>query len=272
MDILFIVFVFIFGLLFGSLANAVACRLETGEDFVFGRSHCPSCRRPLSFFDLIPVISFVFLAGKCRYCQKPISWQYPLVEIITGLAFVFLVLKTPVYGLAELFRLAVIFLTFTVLEIVFIYDLKNYLISDFTVLAAIIAAIAYKLSFLPFIAEKQLTFQFLAKDLLFAVVLAFFFWLLAFLSKEKWLGFGDAGLVFFIGLFFGFPMALAALFCAFLIGAIIGLGLIIFKQKTFKSQLPLAPLLIIGFWLAFFFGENMIFWYLSVLPGLLPVF
>ena len=80
--------VFIFGLLVGSFLNSVIYRIKNNQKIVFDRSKCPHCGHTLNWFDLIPFLSFVFLKGKCRYCQKPISWQYPLVELFTALIFI----------------------------------------------------------------------------------------------------------------------------------------------------------------------------------------
>src|SRR3989338_11686015 len=80
--------VFLFGLVVGSFLNSVIYRLGKGESALKGRSYCPQCKHPLSWQDLIPLLSFVLLKGKCRYCKAHISWQYPLVELATGILFV----------------------------------------------------------------------------------------------------------------------------------------------------------------------------------------
>ena len=87
MNLIFSFFIFIFGLCIGSFLNVVVLRLEKGEGFVSGRSYCPHCKHNLAWFDLIPVASFLFLGGSCRYCSAKISWQYPLVEIATAAVF-----------------------------------------------------------------------------------------------------------------------------------------------------------------------------------------
>ena len=84
---LFYIFMFFLGLIAGSFLNVVICRLETGETMVSGRSHCPRCGHILAWYDLVPVFSFLMLKGKCRYCGKPISIQYPMVEMATGILF-----------------------------------------------------------------------------------------------------------------------------------------------------------------------------------------
>ena len=83
-----IALIFIFGAAIGSFLNVVICRLHSGEKIIWPRSHCPACRHVLNFFDLLPLISFLLLQARCRYCQKKISWQYPLVELSVGWLFV----------------------------------------------------------------------------------------------------------------------------------------------------------------------------------------
>ncbi|TFG35223.1 MAG: prepilin peptidase, partial [Parcubacteria group bacterium] len=85
MNLFFSVAIFILGAMVGSFLNCVVCRIEKEESFLKGRSYCPHCKHSLSWPDLIPVLSFLILKRKCRYCGKPISWQYPLVEISTGI-------------------------------------------------------------------------------------------------------------------------------------------------------------------------------------------
>ena len=85
--LIFYLLIFIFGLFIGSFLNCVIYRLEQGESFLKGRSYCPNCKHQLAWYDLLPVLSFLFLRGRCRYCKKPISWQYPIVELFTGIVF-----------------------------------------------------------------------------------------------------------------------------------------------------------------------------------------
>jgi len=90
MNLFFTLFIFVFGLVIGSFLNCLIYRFETGGNFLKGRSFCPHCKHILAVKDLFPVFSFLFLKGKCRYCKKPISFQYPLVELFTGFLFVFI--------------------------------------------------------------------------------------------------------------------------------------------------------------------------------------
>jgi prepilin signal peptidase PulO-like enzyme (type II secretory pathway) len=243
---------FVFGLVVGSFLNCVIYRLNTGESFLRGRSFCPYCKHILSWKDLIPIFSFLILKGKCRYCGKKISFQYPLVEISTGILFVLIFSQT----ISDL-RLTIYELIISCfLIVIFVYDLKHYLIPDQVIYPAIIISLIFS-----FLNSK---FQIL-NSIYSAFGASLFFLSIYLISKGKWLGFGDVKLAFFMGLFLGFPKILPALFLSFFLGAIIGIGLILAKKKTLKSEVPFAPFLVAGTFIALFFGERLIFWYLNLL-------
>ena len=248
-NLLFSVAVFVFGLIMGSFLNCLIYRLETGRTFLQGRSFCPQCGHTLSWQDLIPVFSFLILKGRCRYCQKPISWQYPLVELATGILFL----------LCFMFHvLCSMYIITCFLIIIFVYDLKHSIIPDKVIYPAIAIALIFNFF-------ARLTTQSIAGLILSALASAGFFFLIWFFSKGKAMGFGDVKLGFFMGLFLGFPKILAALFFPFIIGAIIGIILIVFKKKTLKSEVPFGPFLVVGTFISLFFGDKIISWYLSFL-------
>ena len=249
------IFVFYLGLFFGSFLNCVIYRLKKKQSFLRGHSYCPACQHQLYWYDLIPILSYLLLSGKCRYCKKPISLQYPLVELATGLLF--LAVFNPEYAIRSFYLLIITCL----LIVVFVYDLKHYIIPDKVVFPAMAIAFFYNL-FLLLTGDYSL-FQFL--NMIYAAILpALFFFLIFILSQGRWLGFGDVKLVFFMGLFLGFPEILTALFLAVFLGGIIGVGLIIAGKKKLKSQIPFGPFLIIGTYLALFFGQSLINWYLNL--------
>ena len=244
------IFAFLFGLCIGSFLNCVIYRLEEGKG-INGRSFCPNCKHVLSWKDLFPVFSYLVLGGKCRYCKAKISPQYPILETITGLVFVLIFNQVQVsnfIGFTFLFYIA------SSLIIIFVYDLKHYLIPDKVLFPAIIIAFVYNLIF---------NFN-LMPSLLLAVVIASGFFLTIFLiSGGKWMGFGDVKLAILMGLLLGVPNILAALFLAFFFGAIIGVILMIFQKKSLRSEIPFGPFLIVGTFVAMFFGNQIIQWYLN---------
>ncbi len=256
------IFIFLLGLCAGSFLNCVIYRLETGKDFCGGRSYCPQCKKQLGFFDLIPVLSFLFLKGKCRYCSQKISLQYPLVEISTALIFLlifnFQFLISKQFSIFIFLNLIYYWLISCFLIIIFVYDLKHYLIPTKIIYLATIISLIFNFQFL---ISKQ--FSIFNSAIVSAANVGLFFWLIVLFSKEQWLGLGDAKLGLLMSLFLGFPKIILALFSAFLIGAIIGLILILLGKKQLKSQVPFGPFLIVGTFLALFWGKEIIEWYLN---------
>jgi prepilin signal peptidase PulO-like enzyme (type II secretory pathway) len=266
----FYIFIFLFGLTVGSFLNCVIYRLGTGESFLKGRSHCPHCKHILSWRDLIPVLSFLILKGKCRYCHQKISWQYPLVEIATGLLFLQISNfqfpisnEFPIFNFSNLLTACYLLLVTSFLIIIFVYDLKHYIIPDKIIYSA--SAIALIFNFSARIATRSVAGgQFsIFNPVLSALGASAFFLAIFLISRGKWLGFGDVKLGFFMGLFLGFPKILVSLFFAYLIGAIIGIGLILVKKKTLKSEVPFGPFLVTGTFIALFWGNQLINWYLN---------
>jgi len=259
MNLFFNLVIFIFGLLIGSFLNCLIYRLEKKENFLKGRSYCPHCHHQLNWSDLIPILSFIFLKGKCRYCHKPISLQYPLVEISTALIFLLIFnFQFSIFNqflISNFLNLAYLFLVSCFLIVIFVYDFKYYLIPDKVIYLAILIVFIYRL----FGTSKPFL-----NPLFSGFGAAAFFFLLWFISRGRWMGFGDVKLGFLMGFFLSFPNILVALFFAFIIGAIIGIGLIIAGKKTLKSQVPFGPFLILGTFIALFWGDKIINWYLRL--------
>jgi len=271
LDFAFYFFVFIFGLCLGSFLNVVICRLQTGESFFSDRSYCPHCQKKLAWPDLMPVLSFLLLKGKCRYCQKKISWQYPLVEMATGgLFFIFifdlgLTICTLGGLLAAIFNLAMV----SFLIVIFVYDLKHYLIPDKIIYLAIAASSLYQLfghwglfqaSGFKFQALKPFLNPFLS-----ALAASSFFGAIVLISREKWMGSGDAYLAFLMGMLLGFPKILVALALAFLLGGLVGSVLLILKKRGLKSRIPFGPFLVTGTLGAMLWGSEIVAWYLNLM-------
>jgi prepilin signal peptidase PulO-like enzyme (type II secretory pathway) len=253
MEFLIYFFVFILGLAVGSFLNCVIYRLETGESFLKGRSYCPHCKHILSWKDLIPIFSFLILKGKCRYCRRPISLQYPLVEFFTGILFVLFL----IYGGRTSIDLIFYWVLTCFLIIIFVYDLKHYLIPDKIIYPAIAIA------FLNQILTSNI--EHLTSNLILGILPSLFFLTIVLISHETWMGFGDFKLSILMGLILGWPKIMVALFFAFFSGALVSLVLIFFRKKTLKSQIPFAPLLVIGTFFSIFFGEKLIDWYLNLI-------
>jgi len=260
------IFVFLLGLSIGSFLNSIIYRLEHNEK-LWGRSFCPFCKQILKWYDLIPVVSFLLLKGRCRYCRKKISLQYPLVEGVSG--FLFLVIFNHFYP--SFFKILFLFYIVSSLLIIFVYDLRHYIIPDKILFPAIILVFLFRaLDILFDWKESSFYFNFdpfLLRELVIAVLSAFlFFFFLFAVSKGKWMGFGDVKLSILISLLLGFTHFLVAIFLAFLLGSIIGIALVaIGGKKKLTSQIPFAPFLVTGTLLAIFWAEDFIKWYLNLI-------
>jgi prepilin signal peptidase PulO-like enzyme (type II secretory pathway) len=259
-------FIFLFGLSVGSFLNVVICRLKTKEPILFSRSHCPKCGTVLKWSDLIPVLSFLLQRGKCQYCGQKISWQYPVVELSTGLLFLFyVILRSPLategsHALATGFfaslrmttaiELFYFLLIICFLIVIFVYDLKHYLIPNKVVYPAIVIALAYRFF------EKSFV-----NPLAAALLAAGFFLSLVLVSKGQWMGLGDVKLVGLMGLVLGWPNILFALFLSFIFGALVGLALVLSGKKTIKSQIPFGPFLAGATILIIVYGQYLTNWF-----------
>ncbi len=262
---LFYFFIIIFSLIVGSFLNCLIYRLSFEQSLcqsLKGRSFCPHCRHKLSAKDLIPLLSFLLLKGRCRYCQKKISPQYPLVELLTAIVFfgIFYFYFTS-FRPADFVSVLYLLITAGLLIVIFFYDLKHYLIPDKIMYPAVILALVYNFFFHGFF---QRDFNYFLLSLATAFLTALPFFIIVFASKGRWMGGADIKLAFFMGLFLNWPAILPALFLAFFIGAFFGLILIIAGKKTLKSEIPFAPFLISGTFLALFWGWPIIDWYVSL--------
>lgn len=245
---------FVLGLFVGSFLNVVILRLEKEEGGIFtGRSKCPKCGKTLKGPELIPLISFIIQKGKCRHCQKSISYQYPLVEFFTGLLFVLLYWK---FGLS--WHLLFLCPLISILLILFVSDFRTQTIPDIVAYIGIALAVIYAL-----ISSSLL--QFLSSSLLAATISGGFFAILVLASHETWMGQGDIKIGVLMGLILGFPKVLEALFLAFILGAVFGIILILLKKKTFKSQIAFGPFLITATFVTIMWGEEIINWYFKLL-------
>ncbi len=272
-NLLIYLFFFIFGLIVGSFLNCVIWRLDSKKTFLSGRSACTKCKHKLSFGDLIPILSFIILKGKCRYCKEKISWQYPLVELAAGILFVLTIhsLQFTTYNFKEIFAVSYWLFVVSSLLIIFVYDFKHYIIPDKVLFPAIFITVLYRL--LEVFQRANWNFSDLGLKALHLITnylfsglgAAAFFLIIFLLSKGRWIGFGDVKLGILLGLLLGWPKILTAMFIAYLIGGIISTGLIVFKKMGLKSEVPFAPFLIAGTFFALFWGDILFNWYWNLI-------
>lgn len=263
------ILLFIIGLFLGSFLNCVVYRVYNNKSFIKGRSFCPTCEHKLGVLDLIPLYSFLTLKGKCRYCGKKISLEYPLVEIFTGLVFLAVAVLTNANffttGFLNLEFLSLIFYLFiaSYFIMIFIFDFKWFIIPDGLTFSAIIITLVYL--FTQTFLLNAITIDQLFLTVVSTFIVFLFFFALYFFSGGKAMGFGDVKLVIFLGLILGFPKVLPALFIAFGVGAVVGLVMMALKKKGMKSEIPFGPFLVLGTFLALFFGDYLINWYLGLM-------
>lgn len=262
-EVLLVVFYFIFGTIIGSFLNVVSLRYNTGV-LLLGRSRCFSCNRGLKWFELIPVLSFIFQFGKCSKCKSKISLQYPFIEILTGSIFLGIFIKfsdllfvSPTHFLLLSFYFMILF---SILIVILIYDLKHKIIPDdlvYTFATLSLLGMFFDFGALELSIPTLLPFS--SGPLLFLP-----FFLLWSLSKGKWIGLGDGKLVLGIGWLLGWSLAGSAILLSFWIGAVVSVVLMLFfalnlrnKRITMKSEIPFGPFLILGLFIVFFFNINV---------------
>jgi leader peptidase (prepilin peptidase) / N-methyltransferase len=257
MDLLMSIFVFIFGTIIGSFLNVVIYRYNSGTSPLSGRSHCFACGKTLAPRDLIPLYSFLVARARCTTCKVRLSWQYPMVEALTGAMFVavFLLQKSGI-------ETAILLFAFSSLIVIGVYDLRHQIIPDG--LAAFFAGLGllqYFLSLPVFSVAFQYPYVF---TLIAGPMLFFPFWALWFASGGKWLGLGDGKLALGIGWFLGATLGGSAIMLAFWIGAlyallVMGIQRVLHKRGkllSMQSEIPFGPFLILALFIVYFSGIN----------------
>ncbi|HNS32738.1 MAG TPA: prepilin peptidase [bacterium] len=239
--------IFIFGLIFGSFANVVILRLPKGKSLVAPGSSCPTCGKSIRFYDNIPLVSYLLLRGKCRFCKKKISARYFLIELLSGILF-FLVYKK--FGLDARFFI----FAYSLLIVGFI-DIDTFLISDVIVLPMVVLGLIF--SFFPGMHHGLSTSGSFLYSLWGVIlgggllILLSFFGKLVF--KKEAMGGGDVKLLAMIGAFLGWKSIFLTLFFASLLGTLISLSLIACKKKTIEDYVPFGPYLGLGAFISLFY-------------------
>lgn len=248
--------VFGLGLIIGSFLNVVILRLNTGRSIATGRSACARCSTKLSWYELIPVFSFLGLRGKCKTCKAPISFQYPLVELITAIVFVLLYMHTVLAQSLSLFSLVAFVYSAVIaslLIVITVYDLRHTIIPNKIVYPFIILSLVGVVYKVATVAHFMTISALVAGPLLAAPF--FFLW---FLSKGKAMGKGDMKLALGIGWLVGIAGSITVFLLSFWIGAIVGLLLITVSNRYgMKSEIPFAPFLIIALTIVTLFGVSI---------------
>lgn len=266
----------VLGLALGSFVNALVWRVRQQElesakkkpnkkyleqlSISKGRSICPHCKHQLGAGDLVPVLSWLYLRGKCRYCQKPISAQYPLVEATTAALFVVSYIWWPInWGDAQAVLFGLWLLLLTGLMALLVYDLRWYLLPDRIVrplaaLASIMAIVA--------IATSHHALTAFLNTVLAVAIGGGIFYVLFQVSSGKWIGGGDVKLGWVLGLILATPArATLMIFLAALIGSAVSIPFLATKRLKATSTIPFGPFLIIATIIVQLFGHAILLWY-----------
>jgi leader peptidase (prepilin peptidase)/N-methyltransferase len=249
MTVLFDVLLFSFGSVVGSYLGVSIDRFQTKGSANRGRSVCASCGHRLAALDLIPVISFFLLRARCRYCRAPIGWGLLGIELLSGLGTLFIA------GRGELNLEVVGYLVaFWTALVIFAIDFRHYLIPDAAVIVLLVAALAIRL-----MNPDLLLASLIGAGVGFCVLGG-----LVLVTHGRGMGFGDVKLAIPLGFLLGWPKIGVGLLLAFMIGSIVGIGLLLTQKRRLKDAVPFGPFLLVGAGLGMLWGEQLIIWYLGI--------
>jgi leader peptidase (prepilin peptidase)/N-methyltransferase len=240
-----------FGALIGSFLNVCIHRLPLGTSIVWPSSACPACRRPLAWFENIPVLSYLVLRGRCRTCRAPISIRYPLVEMITALLFAG---SWWYFGPGALFASRVVL--GSALIVLFAIDLEHHILPNVITLPGIPVGFAFSLVTEPGW-QASLLGILLGGGILYAIAEVYYR-----IRHEEGLGMGDVKMLAMVGAFLGWKLTLVTLMMASFSGSLIGLALIAMRRGDMKYALPFGTFLSLGAALAATIGSRLLDWYL----------
>jgi len=238
------------GLCIGSFLNVVIYRLPRGQSLVTPPSRCRNCGYLLRWFDNVPVLSWLFLRARCRNCGTPVSWQYPVVELITGALFLLVVWLTPI-GPLVFSRLLLV----CILIALFGIDLEHQILPNSITLPGIAIGVLFSLIAPPGITDSLIGVL-LGGGILYAIAGAYYLW-----RREEGMGMGDVKMLAMIGAFLGWKAVLVTLVLSSFSGAIIGLLLMAVQRGTMKFALPFGTFLAIGALIAMLAGDPLVAWY-----------
>lgn len=247
-------FVFLFGLCWGSFLNVVIHRLPEGESVVKPRSRCPKCRKQISWYQNIPVVSWIALRARCANCGARISWRYPLVELLTALLFLAAALWEP-----ELVAWPFHFFFFAALVACTFIDIDHWILPDKITLPGIVVGLAGSLLIPHFSVLASVAGVLVGGGILYLVAWGYHAY-----SGNEGLGGGDIKFLAMIGAFLGAKGALATLILSSCLGSVLGIFLIVLRGKKSGTAIQFGPFLALGAVAAFFFGEPLWQWYFGM--------
>ena len=264
MEIALTVIFALFGIAIGSFLNVCIDRLPAGKSLVYPPSHCDACQHPLSPKDLVPVFSYLWLRGHCRYCHAPIARRPLWVELGSGFLFALIYWR---YGLSAEFAVTAFYCCIFI--VIMVIDLEHKLILNKVVYPAALAALV--ILAVDFFLPGQGLFAdliFLPEPKILSGIIGgatgFFFFLIVMLIYPKGMGAGDVKMAGLIGLVTGFPLVLIALFIGIVTGGLVAIILLLFKIKKRKETIPFGPFLSLATIVTLLWGSDILNWYLGL--------
>jgi prepilin signal peptidase PulO-like enzyme (type II secretory pathway) len=258
---------FAIGTAVGSFLNVILYRTLKGEQWMTGRSYCDHCHRPIPWYLNVPLLSYVVLQGRSRCCDQPLSLSHPVIEVLAGSLFMwwywgfhlfFNLTQAPLQVLQPLFWLSV----GVMLLVITVVDVRYLIIPDELTVTLTILTVVYRITL---VSLGAMQFNDLVNTTLAAFGAVGFFGLLWLITRGRGLGFGDVKLVFALTLLMGWPKMLVGFFASFVIGAVVGVLLILSRRHQWKQPLPFGPFLILGTGVALTLGEQIWTWYSGLL-------
>lgn len=250
----------IFGLAVGSTLNSLIWRLHTNKSWMRGRSICPHCEHSLAIRDLVPIISWLWLRGRCHYCHKSISWQYPTIELVTAVLFGLSVWALALTSWQNWLEVGLWLVILCLLIILAVIDLRWYLLLDkLTYLLIVLASVLLLVEL-----SLGMPWRGVWGSLLAGLGAGAFFWAIAAITKGRGMGGGDIKLVIGLGLLLGLQRMVLTLFLAFVGASVVGLALIILTKRSRRDPIPFGPFLIASAVVAYLVGTTIIIWYIGL--------
>lgn len=249
------IIIFLFGVIIGSFLNVCIYRIPREESVVFPSSHCTYCSTPLKWYDLIPVLSYLIIKGKCRYCRGDISPQYPIIEILNGIIYAILYFH---FGLSlDFLYFSIIISTLLVISII---DYYHQIIPDNLLAFIIIITILYRFV-IYFTYETSISLMdsiigFLAAGLLFLIIA---------LVSNGGMGGGDIKLIALLGFILGLKRIILNILLSFIIGATVSILLLVSGRKNRKDAIPFGPFINFSFLISALWGESLIMFYIKLI-------
>lgn len=245
------------GALIGSFLNVCIYRLPRHESVVWPGSHCPACSRPIAWYDNIPLVSYLFLVGRCRHCKVPIPFRYPVVEALNVLGYVGLL-----WFFGPSWPAVAYGLLYSALLVVAGTDLSHKIIPNVVTFPGIVVGLLSAATILPLGLVNGLIGLLVGGGVLWILA-----WVSPYLFGKEGMGGGDIKLLAMIGAFLGWKPALMTILVGSFLGSLVGIALIAAQVIKREDYIPFGPFLVCGAMVALFFGQSILEWYQGLLAG-----